>query len=202
MWWPPKMEKFPVYDYEIRGGKQSGMGILVMGKPLEFYILCIYTIDPHEKEPARQQGSNVHSVHRSPTWNHVADDTRKLLEVAFREDGEFWYVYVRNSRTALSPRCFVRHHMAWPFFFRISYKDVLKHFSKLEICNLGPETMVSVNGGSVQKLSITWQANIFGGSWTNGVSAGGCRNNPGTKLHLQPLILYGFCFYETVEIRT
>lgn len=62
------------------------------------------------------------------------------------------------------------------FLFRIPYADLMQQFSKFEICNLGPETMVSSDGSFARKHLVTWKANIFSGSWTKGVSAGGCRN--------------------------
>ncbi|XP_074502609.1 calpain-2 catalytic subunit-like [Sebastes fasciatus] len=80
----------------------------------------------------------------SSEWNHVGEDEKsKLNHVA--EDGEFW----------------------------MSYSDFMKHFSKLEICNLTPDTLLSDDVGH-------WNNYQFEGMWRVGSTAGGCRNNTAT----------------------
>uniref|UniRef100_A0A3Q1AHV9 calpain-2 n=1 Tax=Amphiprion ocellaris TaxID=80972 RepID=A0A3Q1AHV9_AMPOC len=80
----------------------------------------------------------------SSEWKHVSEnDKSKLNHVA--EDGEFW----------------------------MSYSDFIKQFSKLEICNLTPDTLMSDDVGH-------WNHYQFEGMWRVGSTAGGCRNHPAT----------------------
>uniref|UniRef100_A0A3B3TU00 Calpain-2 catalytic subunit-like n=1 Tax=Poecilia latipinna TaxID=48699 RepID=A0A3B3TU00_9TELE len=80
----------------------------------------------------------------SNEWKYVSEaDKSKLNHVA--EDGEFW----------------------------MSYSDFIKHFSKLEICNLTPDTLESDEFGH-------WNNYQFEGMWRVGSTAGGCRNHAAT----------------------
>ncbi|KAJ8384752.1 hypothetical protein AAFF_G00198380 [Aldrovandia affinis] len=80
----------------------------------------------------------------SREWDSVpADEKAKLNHTA--EDGEFW----------------------------MSYSDFKNHFSKLEICNLTPDTLTSDEVGR-------WNNYQFDGMWRVGSTAGGCRNNAAT----------------------
>ncbi|XP_007428667.1 calpain-3 isoform X1 [Python bivittatus] len=82
---------------------------------------------------------------RSDEWN-VIDNAEKIrLQHKVAEDGEFW----------------------------ISFQDFLRYFTKLEICNLTPDTLVS------DKLH-TWTVSVTEGRWVRGSTAGGCRNYPDT----------------------
>ncbi|XP_059136300.1 calpain-8 [Peromyscus eremicus] len=91
----------------------------------------------------------------APEWNYI--DPRKKEELDKRaEDGEFW----------------------------MSFSDFLKQFSRLEICNLSPD---SLSSEEVHK----WNLVLFNGRWTRGSTAGGCQNYPATywtnpqfKIHL------------------
>lgn len=65
--------------------------------------------------------------------------------------------------------------------FWISYSDFIKTFTHLEVVHLDKET--SKDEPSLQNKS-TWQMKIHQGAWRKGVSAGGCRNNPGLYLNL------------------
>lgn len=56
---------------------------------------------------------------------------------------------------------------------RIFYHDFLSHFSRLDICNLTPDTLTSNEVGR-------WNFAEFEGTWRVGSTAGGCRNYPGT----------------------
>uniref|UniRef100_A0A8C6RJV2 Calpain 8 n=1 Tax=Nannospalax galili TaxID=1026970 RepID=A0A8C6RJV2_NANGA len=91
----------------------------------------------------------------APEWNYI--DPRKKEELDKKaEDGEFW----------------------------MSFSDFLKQFSRLEICNLSPDSLSS------EELH-KWNLVLFNGRWTRGSTAGGCQNYPATywtnpqfKIHL------------------
>ncbi|KAM9344836.1 calpain-2 catalytic subunit-like [Symphorus nematophorus] len=80
----------------------------------------------------------------SSEWKSVSENEKsKLNHVG--EDGEFW----------------------------MSYSDFMKQFSKVEICNLTPDTIMSDDVGH-------WNYNQFDGMWRVGSTAGGCRNYAAT----------------------
>ncbi|XP_040841676.1 calpain-2 catalytic subunit [Ochotona curzoniae] len=79
-----------------------------------------------------------------PNWNTVDPEVRERL-VERHEDGEFW----------------------------MSLRDFLTHYSRLEICNLTPDTLTS---DSYKK----WKLTKMDGNWRRGSTAGGCRNYPQT----------------------
>ena len=51
----------------------------------------------------------------------------------------------------------------------MSFKDFVSNFSKLEICNLGPEA-------AGEELKKRFQMTVHEGCWKRRVNAGGCRN--------------------------
>jgi len=55
----------------------------------------------------------------------------------------------------------------------MSFSDFLRHYSRLEICNLTPDTLTSE---SYKK----WKLTKMDGNWRRGSTAGGCRNYPNT----------------------
>ncbi|XP_061627027.1 calpain-2 catalytic subunit-like [Phyllopteryx taeniolatus] len=57
--------------------------------------------------------------------------------------------------------------------FWMSYRDFLRHYSRVEVCTLTPDTILD---DSVKH----WSFNKFDGSWRRGSTAGGCRNHPYT----------------------
>ncbi|XP_066474807.1 calpain-2 catalytic subunit [Tiliqua scincoides] len=79
-----------------------------------------------------------------PSWNNVDPKVRERL-TRRHEDGEFW----------------------------MAYSDFLRHYSRLEICNLTPDTLTS---DKYKKWSLT----TMDGNWRKGSTAGGCRNYPDT----------------------
>ncbi|XP_007530233.1 calpain-2 catalytic subunit [Erinaceus europaeus] len=79
-----------------------------------------------------------------PNWNTIDPDERERLTQR-QEDGEFW----------------------------MSFSDFLRHYSRLEICNLTPDTLTS---DSYKK----WKLTKMDGNWRRGSTAGGCRNFPNT----------------------
>ncbi|XP_019495130.1 PREDICTED: calpain-8 [Hipposideros armiger] len=88
-------------------------------------------------------------------WNYIDPRQREELDKK-AEDGEFW----------------------------MSFSDFLRQFSRLEICNLSPD---SLSSEEVHK----WNLVLFNGRWTRGSTAGGCQNYPATywtnpqfKIHL------------------
>lgn len=60
---------------------------------------------------------------------------------------------------------------------RMSYNEFLRHYSRVELCTLTPDT---IEDDSVKH----WSVCKFDGTWRRGSTAGGCRNNP-----------CKFCFY-------
>ncbi|XP_078483722.1 calpain-9-like isoform X2 [Ciona intestinalis] len=81
----------------------------------------------------------------SSSWNRVPDEKQRL-DVEFGEDGEFW----------------------------MSYEDFCRCYTKLEICNLGPDAVED------DDVSTQWITSLHEGRWTRGCTAGGCRNFPDT----------------------
>ncbi|XP_075451640.1 calpain-2 catalytic subunit isoform X2 [Ascaphus truei] len=80
----------------------------------------------------------------SGEWNSVDPDVRERL-IKRCDDGEFW----------------------------MSFTDFLRHYSRLEICNLSPDTLTS---DKYKKWSLV----KMDGTWRRGSTAGGCRNFPNT----------------------
>uniref|UniRef100_S4RFJ9 Uncharacterized protein n=1 Tax=Petromyzon marinus TaxID=7757 RepID=S4RFJ9_PETMA len=79
-------------------------------------------------------------------WRVVDVSERRRLEQVRAEDGEFW----------------------------MSFSDFKRNFSKMEICNLSPDTLRTQSG------SRHWTVTAHEGRWLRGCTAGGCRNYAGT----------------------
>ncbi|GAB0187454.1 calpain-2 catalytic subunit [Grus japonensis] len=79
-----------------------------------------------------------------PNWNGVDPEVREQL-TRRHEDGEFW----------------------------MAFNDFLRHYSRLEICNLTPDTLAS-------DRYKKWSLLKLDGNWRRGATAGGCRNYPNT----------------------
>jgi len=81
----------------------------------------------------------------SAEWRFIPDDEKINLGINFEQDGEFW----------------------------MSYRDFVKYFDTLEICNLSPDSLDIAN-------NFQWEVATFEGTWAAGDTAGGCRNNIST----------------------
>lgn len=84
---------------------------------------------------------------KSPEWRYIPDYAKKQIGLTFEHDGEFW----------------------------MSFKDFLRNFDSLDICNLSPDSF-----DDDQELTITrkrqWNMNVYEGQWVPGITAGGCKN--------------------------
>jgi calpain, invertebrate len=76
-------------------------------------------------------------------WNLIPDHIKQEIELVFENDGEFW----------------------------MTYEHFIKHFDRLEICNLSPDSLTEI------EEKKKWNVKFFEGEWTVGVSAGGSRNH-------------------------
>ncbi|XP_055297733.1 calpain-A-like [Sitodiplosis mosellana] len=91
---------------------------------------------------------------KSAIWRLVPDDVKQAIGLNFDSDGEFW----------------------------MTYQDWMKHFDRIEICNLSPDSLCDededeqLNSGDKKK----WEMSVFEGQWIRDVTAGGCRNHLAT----------------------
>ncbi|KAK7103835.1 hypothetical protein V1264_018654 [Littorina saxatilis] len=80
----------------------------------------------------------------SQEWGLISDDEKEELGLRKDDDGEFW----------------------------MSFKDFTAEFQKLEICNLGPDSLDEEDLGDKKR----WEMHKEHGAWVPRVNAGGCRN--------------------------
>jgi len=57
---------------------------------------------------------------------------------------------------------------------RISFRDFVNNFQRLDICYLGPDSLSDDKSGRMK-----WEGMLFEGGWRRRVNAGGCRNYSG-----------------------
>ncbi|KAJ8356230.1 hypothetical protein SKAU_G00190240 [Synaphobranchus kaupii] len=67
----------------------------------------------------------------------------------------------------------LRHRNTEKGDFWMSFEDFKRNFTKVEICNLTPDTL---ENDKIRK----WTVSVNEGRWVRGCSAGGCRNYPDT----------------------
>lgn len=75
--------------------------------------------------------------------------------------------------------------------FWMSYKDFVKFFSRLEICNLNPDVLTKEQLG--EDSNKRWEMSVFEGEWVRGATAGGCRNFLGTYTFQKFIIIIIYC---------
>jgi len=80
----------------------------------------------------------------SKEWSLLSEDEKIELGIQMEDDGEFW----------------------------MSFQDFTDNFQKLEICNLGPD---SLDEGDLADKK-RWECHKTHAGWVKRVSAGGCRN--------------------------
>ncbi|XP_011494176.1 PREDICTED: calpain-A isoform X2 [Ceratosolen solmsi marchali] len=88
----------------------------------------------------------------SPEWRFIPDYEKEELGLTFDIDGEFW----------------------------MSFQDFKHYFTRLEICNLNPDSLTEDDLNAGKKK---WEMSVFEGEWVRGVTAGGCRNFLETFCH-------------------
>ena len=64
----------------------------------------------------------------------------------------------------------------------MSYSEFVKTFTHIEAVHLDNET--AKDEPSLHNKQM-WQMKLYQGAWIKGVSAGGCRNNPGIYIQLK-----------------
>ncbi|XP_075214527.1 calpain-A-like isoform X2 [Lycorma delicatula] len=90
---------------------------------------------------------------KSPEWRFIPEHEKQEIGLTFSDDGEFW----------------------------MSYQDFIKYYTRLEICNLNPDSLIEDE--LTDKSKKKWEMSVFEGEWVRGVTAGGCRNYLETFWH-------------------
>lgn len=72
---------------------------------------------------------------------------------------------------------------------RMAFNDFMRHYSRLEICNLTPDTLAS-------DRYKKWSLLKLDGNWRRGATAGGCRNYPSKKNRRNFLLVHLYFLWE------
>jgi calpain len=92
---------------------------------------------------------------RSSEWRYIPQSEKDEIGLTFDADGEFW----------------------------MAYRDFIKHFSRIEICNLNPDSLTEEEALQDGAGGKKWEMSVFEGEWVRGITAGGCRNFLGMSTH-------------------
>ncbi|CAG9797112.1 unnamed protein product [Chironomus riparius] len=84
---------------------------------------------------------------KSAEWRYIPDYAKKQIGLTFEHDGEFW----------------------------MSFKDFLRNFDSLDICNLSPDSFEDDQEMKTPRKR-QWNMNVYEGQWVPGITAGGCKN--------------------------
>lgn len=90
----------------------------------------------------------------SDEWKKVPEEFKKTIGFDVKADGEFW----------------------------MSYRDFIKNFQEVTVCNLSPNENVA------EKATKRWEKAQFKGEWIDGITAGGSKDNTDT-FHNNPQYL-------------
>lgn len=104
--------------------------------------------------PTKLANGDVTSYAKSPLlchyssdeWAMIAEEEREEMGLTFSNDGEFW----------------------------MCFDDFKTEFQRLEICYLGPDTLVEGDD-----ITAKWEGKLMEGAWRRRVNAGGCANYKG-----------------------
>ena len=58
----------------------------------------------------------------------------------------------------------------------MAFDDFKTEFQRLEICYLGPDTLLDDDEGEIADACRKWDGQLMDGGWKSRVNAGGCRN--------------------------
>ena len=100
---------------------------------------------------------------------HRETKKKKQFEVCVTDKHRQTESIVDNNRL-LARRGDQQCSCAYRPLYRMSFQDFAKNFSKLEICNLGPDS--AADDSSKKRFQMT----AHEGCWKKRVNAGGCRN--------------------------
>lgn len=59
---------------------------------------------------------------------------------------------------------------------RMAFDDFKTEFQRLEVCYLGPDTLLDDDEGEIADACRKWEGQLMDGGWKSRVNAGGCKN--------------------------